>query len=133
MAKTKDFGKVLRQQLAADPKLRDDVDEAMFNAAVAVLIHKARREAGLTQKQLADAIGSHQPVIARLEDADYDGHSLAIVRKIARALGKRLKPLEFESIADEASEEQDISVEWTAQPQWRPTYNLPANSIAGAV
>jgi hypothetical protein len=35
-------------------------------------------------------IGSKQPVIARLEDADYDGHSISMLQRIAAALGKRL-------------------------------------------
>jgi predicted transcriptional regulator len=39
---------------------------------------------------LAALVGTSQPVIARLEDADYRGHSLSILQRIARALKKRL-------------------------------------------
>ena len=49
-----------------------------------------RIEAGLTQQQLAALVGTTQSVISRLEDADYDGHSLSILNRIAAALQKKL-------------------------------------------
>jgi predicted transcriptional regulator len=45
----------------------------------------------LTQKELADRIGTKQSAIARLEDADYDGHSLSMLQKIAGALNQRVE------------------------------------------
>ena len=63
------------------------------NAAVARQIHELRTAKGLTQKQLAEAIGTRQPVIARLEDADYEGHSLAMLYRIGAALGCRVAVL----------------------------------------
>jgi transcriptional regulator with XRE-family HTH domain len=55
------------------------------------MIYAARTAAGLTQKQLADLIGTQQSTtVARLEDADYEGHSLSMLRRIAEALNKRL-------------------------------------------
>ena len=50
------------------------------------MIYAARTAAGLTQKELARRIGTSQSVIARLEDADYKGHSLSMLRRIADAL-----------------------------------------------
>ncbi len=47
--------------------------------------------AGLTQTELAKLIGSKQPVIARLEDADYEGHSLTMLQRIAIALNQRVE------------------------------------------
>jgi ribosome-binding protein aMBF1 (putative translation factor) len=45
---------------------------------------RALREArGLSQAQLAKALRTQGPAISRIEDADYDGHSLRILRKIA--------------------------------------------------
>ena len=64
---------------------------ASINAHVAQLIYEARIKAGLTQQQLADLIGTKQPVIARLEDADYEGHSLSMLQRIAQALNQRLE------------------------------------------
>jgi transcriptional regulator with XRE-family HTH domain len=52
------------------------------------MIYDARQKAGLTQKQLAELIGTKQQVIARLEDADYEGHSLSMLQRIASGLGR---------------------------------------------
>ena len=75
------------QALKKDPKMA----QAEINAEVARLIYDARTAAGLTQKQLADRIGTRQPVIARLEDADYEGQSLWMLQRIAKALNRRLE------------------------------------------
>jgi transcriptional regulator with XRE-family HTH domain len=50
------------------------------------MIYDARTAAGLTQQQLADPIGTKQPVISQLENADYQGQSLAMLERIAEAL-----------------------------------------------
>ena len=71
--------------------MRTLVAKARLNASVAQLIYDAREKAGLTQKELAELFGTKQPVIARLEDADYEGHSLAMLHRIATALGQRLE------------------------------------------
>jgi ribosome-binding protein aMBF1 (putative translation factor) len=67
------------------------VEQERLNADVAQLIYDARTRAGLTQAELAKLIGTKQPVIARLEDADYEGHSLKMLQRIARALQRKLK------------------------------------------
>lgn len=54
------------------------------------MIFDARNKAGLTQKDLAKLVGTTQSVIARLEDADYEGHSLSMLSRIAAALNKRV-------------------------------------------
>ncbi len=54
----------------------------------------ARREAGLTQAQVAERMGTKAPAVARLEAALISGKpspSLATLRKYAAALGKRLQ------------------------------------------
>ena len=63
-------------------------EEARVNAAVAQLIYSARTRAGLSQSELADRISMKQSVISRLEDADYEGHSLNMLHRIAAALGQ---------------------------------------------
>ena len=73
-----------------DEELQQLIAAETLNAGVARLIYEARTAAGLTQAGLAERIGTKQPVIARLEDADYGGHSLSMLQRIAIALGQRL-------------------------------------------
>lgn len=50
-----------------------------------------RTEAGLSQRELAKKVGTTASAICRLEDADYEGHSLSMLRRIAAALGRRVE------------------------------------------
>jgi len=128
MAKTKDFAEVIRRKLAADPGLADAVDQEATNANIAHAIHSARVECGLTQTELAKRIGTYQSVIARLENDDYDGHSLLLVRKIAAALGRRLtismdKPSHRAEMAfgtDASWTTECVPLDWK-RVQWRVT------------
>lgn len=59
-------------------KSADRIAEAKANMAmlaVGDMIRVMREEAGLTQAELADRIGTQPSQISRIEDADYDGHS----------------------------------------------------------
>ena len=58
--------------------------------SVGLQIYQLRTAWGLTQEQLARMIGTQQPVIARLEDPDYQGHSLAMLHRIGAALRCRV-------------------------------------------
>ena len=89
--KTTDAVKILDRMIGEDSHLRQLANEAVVNAEVAQLIHDVRSNAKLTQKQLAELVGTTQSVIARLEDADYEGHSLSMLQRIAAAVNKRLE------------------------------------------
>ena len=91
MARTRNYADVIRAKIASNPDLAALVEEESFKSDVAMLVSEARNEAGLTQKQLAERISTHQSVISRIEDADYDGHSLGMLRRIGSALGKTLR------------------------------------------
>lgn len=103
MAKNSNALKIIDKMIGTDPELETIVAEASINALVAQLIYEARTSASLTQKQLAELVGTKQPVIARLEDADYEGHSLSMLQKIAHALNRRvvidLTPMEEQQSA----------------------------------
>ena len=83
--------KILDRITGDDPALRALIEEETLHAYVARMIYEARTQAGLTQQELARLVGTKQPVIARLEDADYDGHSLSMLQRIATALHQRLE------------------------------------------
>lgn len=86
---------ILRKRfLANDKELARMVDDHLVNLMIAQQIYDLRKEVGLTQKELADKIGTTSSVISRLEDADYNGHSLSMLKKIASALGRQLR-IEF--------------------------------------
>ena len=67
------------------------LEEERANAEVARKIYALRTQAGLTQRQLARLVGTTASVIAQLEDADYEGHALAMLNRIAAALDKRVE------------------------------------------
>ncbi len=89
--RTKNANEILDNLTGEDPELRKMIAEEALNVRVARMIFDARTRAGLTQTQLAELIDTKQPVIARLEDADYEGHSLSMLQRIAEALGQRLE------------------------------------------
>lgn len=67
------------------------IDAESLGVRVAQQLHDARVAAGLTQSQLAELVGTTQSVISRLEDADYEGHSLSMLQRVARALHRRIE------------------------------------------
>lgn len=77
---------MLDELIGGDQDLQDMIADESGKIDVAALIYSARTAAGLTQKELADRARTTQPVIARMENADYDGHSLSMLRRIANAL-----------------------------------------------
>lgn len=78
---------ILRRVAGRSTKMHALLERERVNAAVARQVYEARTAKGLSQAKLAGMIGTTQSVIARLEDADYDGHSLTMLRRIADALG----------------------------------------------
>ena len=91
MAKTKNALRILEKMIGNDGELRRMIVEATIHAQVARMIFDARSKAGITQKELAKLVGTTQSVSARLEDGDYEGHSLSLVNRIAEALDKRIE------------------------------------------
>jgi ribosome-binding protein aMBF1 (putative translation factor) len=77
--------------LGADRELAAAFEEGLAAADVASQIYKLRSRSGLSQRQLAARVGTTASVICRLEDADYEGHSLSMLRRIATALGKEVR------------------------------------------
>jgi predicted transcriptional regulator len=85
----------LVEKMLSDPRVRAEV-ERLEREEMPMLdaILKARREAGLTQAEVAERMGTRAPAVARLENALVTGKpspSLSTLRKYAAALGKRLE------------------------------------------
>jgi len=77
--------------IAGDPEQEKFYEQALVDTEVASLLYSLRTRAGLSQRALARKVGTTESVICRLEDADYEGHSLALLRRIASAVGKRVE------------------------------------------
>jgi transcriptional regulator with XRE-family HTH domain len=90
-AKISDAVQILRNRYVKDdPERKASVEAERVNAHVARMIYDLRNDAGLTQKELAELVGTTQSVISRLEDADYQGHSLSMLSRIAEALRQKV-------------------------------------------
>ncbi|MCP9469652.1 MAG: helix-turn-helix domain-containing protein [Nitrospira sp.] len=80
-----------RRYYEGRPERLAALEEARANDSVARKIAALRVQAGLSQRQLAKLVGTTASVICRLENADYEGHSLAMLNRIAAALNQRVE------------------------------------------
>jgi len=80
-----------KRYIKGDPKRLKSLKIEREKADIAAQIYDLRTQAGLTQQQLAGMIGTTQSVISRLEDADYNGHSLNMLERIASVLHYRVE------------------------------------------
>ena len=90
-----------RRYFEGKPEMMALLEEERANLDIACKIYDLRNKAGLTQKQLARLVGTTASVISRLEDADYEGHSLSMLRRVAAALNKRVE-IRFVSVRRKA-------------------------------
>lgn len=77
--------------IGSHPAAQEEFEQELVNIEVAQLIHDMRTKAGLSQRELARKIGTSASAINRLESDDYQGHTVAMVRRIATALNRRLE------------------------------------------
>ena len=89
--RTSDALALVEELTGKSQEMADLVEQEQANLDVAREIYELRIKAKLSQAELARKVGTTQSVISRLEDADYDGHSLAMLRRIASALEKRVE------------------------------------------
>ena len=82
---------IMKRRFGDSPERRAQIIEEKTKFSAACIIHEARKQAGLTQKELAERINTKQSVISRLENADYDGHTLVMLKKVADALDMNLE------------------------------------------
>jgi predicted transcriptional regulator len=89
--RTTDALEIMDRLTGNSPEMADLLEQERANLDIARKIYALRTTAKLSQAGLAKKVGTTQSVISRLEDADYDGHSLAMLRRIASALEKRVE------------------------------------------
>ena len=75
-----------------EEQLKDPGFAARFKKAgeawdIALQLAALRKQAGLSQKELARRVGTSQQQISRLESPGYEGHSLSMLRRVAHILG----------------------------------------------
>ena len=102
---TTNFDSYLDKQLR-DPEFADRFARAGEAWDIALQIAAAREKAGLSQRELAERVGTTQQQISRLESPNYEGHSLSMLRRVAQALDARVRfsfePLSTLRVAEEA-------------------------------
>ena len=84
-------GEIVGQRARKSATYRKTFGRTLHQIDLAVLVREMRENAGLTQAELAEKVGTAQSVIARLEDAEYTGHSLTMLERIAVVCGIGLK------------------------------------------
>jgi transcriptional regulator with XRE-family HTH domain len=89
MKRSTNFDRYLEEQLK-----NEDFAERFREAGeawdVAIQLASLRKNAGLSQKELARRVGTSQQQVSRLESPSYEGHSLSMLRRVANALGASL-------------------------------------------
>lgn len=89
---TSDAVEILHRRLVNDDSnQKAELERIRADNDVARKIYDLRTKNGLSQRALAKLVGTTASVICRLEDADYEGHSLAMLNRIATALNKRIE------------------------------------------
>ncbi len=90
--KISDAVEILRRRYVQnDARKLVELETIRADNAVARKIYNLRVKAGLSQRELAKRIGTSASAICRLEDADYQGHSLAMLNRIATALNRNVE------------------------------------------
>lgn len=89
---TSDAVEILRRRYyEGKPRRMADLEEQRAEDEIARKLFALREGAGLTQKRLAAIVGTTTSVISRLEDSNYKGHSLTMLKRIAAALDKKVE------------------------------------------
>lgn len=127
--KTSDAVTILHDRfIKGDQKRLDAIEAERERIQIAQQIYAMRQERGLTQKQLAEIMGTTQSVISRLEDTDYESERLETLHKIATALNCRLEVKfvsKVQSTSDINSKGEQVSAPyiWSAGEPLHEAYN----------
>lgn len=96
-ARTVDLDAWIDEERKASVEFKSAYDEARKATELARSLANLRKRHGLTQKELAQKLGTSQQAVSRLEHPHYHGHSIRMLARYAKALGARV---EFRLIED---------------------------------
>lgn len=85
----RNFDDILKEALK-DPEFKKEYDALEVEFSIIEQVIRKRLDKGLSQKQLAEKIGTKQSAISRLE-AGNANPSIAFLEKVAKALGGKLQ------------------------------------------
>jgi ribosome-binding protein aMBF1 (putative translation factor) len=85
-----DFEESKIEAFKKDPELKKAYDALELEFSIIEQVIRKRLDKGLSQKQLAEKIGTKQSAIARLESGN-SNPSVAFLEKVAKALGGKLQ------------------------------------------
>ena len=91
IAKRERHSEIVERRARKSATYRKTFARTLHQIDLALLVREMREDADLTQAELARKVRTTQSVIARLEDAEYTGHSLAMLERIATVCGVALK------------------------------------------
>ena len=90
MSSRTNFDRYLEEQLR-DPAFAERFKRSGEAWDVALQLAALREKAGLSQKDLATRLKTTQQQISRLESPGYEGHSLSMLRRVARVLNAHVR------------------------------------------
>ena len=79
-----------KKELLKDPEWKKGYDALELEFSIIEQVIRKRLDSGLSQKQLAEKIGTKQSAISRLEGGNISP-SVAFLEKVAEALGGKLQ------------------------------------------
>lgn len=98
--------------------------EQHLNTWIALQIKAIREQRGMKQSELAALIGTKQPGVARLENVNYSKWNAETLKKVARALGVRLR-ITFETFGSLLDEDAEFDRAALERPSFKddPVFN----------
>jgi transcriptional regulator with XRE-family HTH domain len=111
-----EYQNILKEEFQ-DEEYRYAYAEDYLNTSIATQIKVLREQRELTQQELAAKVGTKQAGVSRLENVNYSAWKTQTLRKIARALGVRLK-ITFETFGTFLDEAAGFSRETLERPDF---------------
>jgi transcriptional regulator with XRE-family HTH domain len=109
-----DSRRILRDEFR-DRDYREAYAEDFLSTSIATQIKVIREQRQLSQKGFGELIGTRQAGVSRFENVNYSKWSVPLLRKMAEALGCRLR-VSFETFGSLLDEDANFSVETLKRP-----------------